>query len=150
MALYNRSAKGATGYLYIDAVQVASGSSSTQFEQFEQRNGVSVGGDTYANSTYFNGTIDNVQIYAAAISANGIASLATAAPTIATAAAALPSPVTGTTTALSVLGADDAGESNLTYTWATTGTPPAAGHLFGQRHQRRQGDDRDLYRVRRL
>ena len=43
-----------------------------------------------------------------------------------TAAAATPSPVTGTTTALSVLGADDGGESNLTYTWATTGTPPAA------------------------
>ncbi|HXU63931.1 MAG TPA: malectin domain-containing carbohydrate-binding protein [Polyangia bacterium] len=49
-----------------------------------------------------------------------------AAPTIATAAAASPSPVTGSTTALSVLGADDGGEANLTYTWATTGTPPAA------------------------
>jgi hypothetical protein len=48
-----------------------------------------------------------------------------AAPTIATAAAASPSPATGTTTALSVLGADDGGEANLTYTWATTGTPPA-------------------------
>jgi uncharacterized repeat protein (TIGR02543 family) len=48
-----------------------------------------------------------------------------APPTIATAAAASPSPVTGTTTALSVLGADDGGEANLTYTWATTGTPPA-------------------------
>jgi len=47
-------------------------------------------------------------------------------PTIATAAAASPNPVTGTTTNLSVLGADDAGEANLTYTWATTGTPPAA------------------------
>jgi uncharacterized repeat protein (TIGR02543 family) len=49
-----------------------------------------------------------------------------AAPTIATAAAASPSPVTGTTATLSALGADDGGESNLTYTWATTGTPPAA------------------------
>jgi uncharacterized repeat protein (TIGR02543 family) len=49
-----------------------------------------------------------------------------AAPTIATAAAANPNPVTGTTAALSVLGADDGGESNLTYTWATTGTPPAS------------------------
>ena len=48
-----------------------------------------------------------------------------AAPTIATPAAASPSPVTGSTTALSVLGADDNGEANLTYTWATTGTPPA-------------------------
>ena len=47
------------------------------------------------------------------------------APTVATAAAATPSPVTGTTTALSVLGADGAGEAGLTYHWATTGTPPA-------------------------
>jgi uncharacterized repeat protein (TIGR02543 family) len=48
------------------------------------------------------------------------------APTIATAAKATPNPVTASTTALSVLGADDNGEANLTYTWATTGTPPAA------------------------
>ena len=47
-------------------------------------------------------------------------------PTVATAASASPNPVTGTTCNLSVLGADDAGESNLTYTWAATGTPPAA------------------------
>jgi Malectin domain len=52
--------------------------------------------------------------------------VANAAPTIAAAAAASPSPVTGATTALSVLGADDGGEANLTYTWATTGSPPAA------------------------
>ena len=37
-----------------------------------------------------------------------------------------PDPVTGTTASLSVLGADDGGEGALTYTWATTGTPPAA------------------------
>ena len=48
-----------------------------------------------------------------------------AAPTVATPAAATPSTVTGTTTNLTVLGADQAGESNLTYTWSTTGTPPA-------------------------
>jgi subtilisin family serine protease len=47
-------------------------------------------------------------------------------PTVASPASATPSPVTGTTTALSVLGADNGGESSLTYTWATTGTPPAA------------------------
>lgn len=46
-------------------------------------------------------------------------------PTVATAASASPNPVTGTATALSVLGADDGGEANLTYTWATSGTPPA-------------------------
>jgi autotransporter-associated beta strand protein len=51
-----------------------------------------------------------------------------APPTVATPANAMPSPVTGTTTAISVLGADSdgGGESNLTYTWAVTGTPPAA------------------------
>ena len=42
-----------------------------------------------------------------------------------TPAAASPAPVTGTTATLSVLGADDGGESNLTYSWATTGSPPA-------------------------
>ena len=49
------------------------------------------------------------------------------APTVATAASATPSVVTGMTTSLSVSGADvDTGEGSLTYTWATTGTPPAA------------------------
>lgn len=47
-------------------------------------------------------------------------------PTIATPAAANPGAVTGTSTNLTVLGADDKGESALTYTWAATGTPPAA------------------------
>ena len=47
------------------------------------------------------------------------------APTVATPAAATPSPVTGTSATLSVLGADNTGEANLTYSWATMGTPPA-------------------------
>jgi hypothetical protein len=47
------------------------------------------------------------------------------APTVATPAAATPSSITGTSTALSVLGADDGGETNLSYTWVATGTPPA-------------------------
>jgi hypothetical protein len=47
-------------------------------------------------------------------------------PTVATPAAASPSPTSGTSTALSVLGADDQGEAALTYTWSTTGSPPAA------------------------
>ncbi|MEJ7597471.1 MAG: Ig-like domain-containing protein [Kofleriaceae bacterium] len=46
------------------------------------------------------------------------------APMIATPARATPAPVPGTTTQLSVLGADDGGESALVYTWAATG--PAA------------------------
>src|SRR5205809_6925429 len=45
-------------------------------------------------------------------------------PTVAQPAAANPNPVAGTTTNLSVLGADDGGEANLTYTWTANG--PAA------------------------
>jgi subtilisin family serine protease len=46
------------------------------------------------------------------------------APTVATAAAASANPVTGTTVTLTVLGADDGSEANLTYTWTAAG--PAA------------------------
>lgn len=47
-------------------------------------------------------------------------------PTVQTPASAAPAIVTGTTTTVSVLGADDGLESGLTYTWSTVGTPPAA------------------------
>ena len=47
-----------------------------------------------------------------------------APPTVAAAASASPNPVSGTTTALSVLGADDLGEANLTYAWAASGPAP--------------------------
>jgi len=52
-------------------------------------------------------------------------------PTVATAAAASPNPVTGTTTSLSVLGADDGGEANLTYAWTATATPTGSSVTFG-------------------
>ena len=41
-------------------------------------------------------------------------------PTVPTAASATPNPVTGTSTNLSVLGADSGGEATLTYTWTAT------------------------------
>src|SRR5207245_2335023 len=53
----------------------------------------------------------------------GVTIAAGAAPTVATAASATPSPVTGTTAALSVLGADDGGEANLTYQWTVASGP---------------------------
>jgi hypothetical protein len=49
-----------------------------------------------------------------------------ALPTIATDAAAAPNPVTAKTAVLSVLGADSAGESNLTYTWSLVRKPSGA------------------------
>ena len=55
----------------------------------------------------------------------GRASSGTAGPTITKVAAAAPSPVTGTTTVLSVTATDPSGNSALTYTWAAMGTPPA-------------------------
>jgi hypothetical protein len=51
-------------------------------------------------------------------------------PTVAQPAAASPNPVTGTTTALSVLGADDGGEAALTYTWQATAEPSGASPTF--------------------
>jgi hypothetical protein len=44
---------------------------------------------------------------------------ANAPPFIVTPASAAPNPVVGNTTSLSVLGGDDGGEANLTYTWST-------------------------------
>jgi hypothetical protein len=62
-----------------------------------------------------------VQATASSVTGTAAVTVTNAAPTVATAAAANPSPVTAATTALSVLGADDGGESNLIYTWAVTG-----------------------------
>src|SRR5207248_817168 len=47
-------------------------------------------------------------------------------PTVASPASANPNPVTGATTNLSVLGADDTGESSLTYTWSVQSEPAGA------------------------
>lgn len=63
-----------------------------------------------------NATVSGIEIIAAAPNN---------APAIATAATASPDTVMSTTTALSVLGSDDNGEANLTYTWAATVTPGA-------------------------
>jgi hypothetical protein len=68
------------------------------------------------NTVTNNATIGGIEI---------IASSPNIPPIVVTPPFAAPRPVTGTTTSLAVLGADDGGESNLTYTWATTGTPPA-------------------------
>jgi hypothetical protein len=75
--------------------------------------------------------------YSVSVVANGSASAVVSltiptvgndpAPTIAVPAAVTPSPATGTTASLSVLGADAAaGESTLTYTWAATTVPAGA------------------------
>jgi hypothetical protein len=52
------------------------------------------------------------------------------APTFATAPSAGADPVTTTNTTLSVLGADDGGESNLTYSWSIVASPYDGGAYF--------------------
>ncbi|MEO5915964.1 MAG: PA14 domain-containing protein [Luteolibacter sp.] len=56
---------------------------------------------------------------------SNVSVLPNAAPTVAVAPSASPATFTDTRTLLSASGADDGEGKNLTYTWATTGTPPA-------------------------
>jgi regulation of enolase protein 1 (concanavalin A-like superfamily) len=63
-------------------------------------------------------------------------------PTVQTAAAANPSSVTATTTSLSVLGADAAGESTLDYTWSASNVPAgAAAPVFSSTNGTNDGND---------
>ena len=83
-------------------------------------------GEDSGGGRLFKGSLDDIRIYNTSLTAGNVASLGNLPPTVATAAAAAPSPATGTSTLLSVLGADNLGEGNLAYTWSTTGSPPAA------------------------
>jgi len=81
------------------------------------------------------GSIDNSGLYTAPYASGGATihaasgsitkaasvTIVNAPPTVAIAAGAAPNPADGTTSFLSVLGADDAGESNITYTWSAIG-----------------------------
>src|SRR4029078_12218403 len=70
------------------------------------------------------GSIDDFRIYSRALSASEV--LALAKPTLITAAMPGASPVTTTTTTLSVLGTDQtSAASALKYAWVTAGSPPA-------------------------
>ncbi len=69
-----------------------------------------------------------VQVTSGSISTSTGITVSNSAPTISVPAGSTPATITGTQTLLSVLGADSdgGGEAALTYTWATTGIPPAA------------------------
>ncbi|OAI52842.1 hypothetical protein AYO44_16410 [Planctomycetaceae bacterium SCGC AG-212-F19] len=70
-----------------------------------------------------NAMINGIEVFSGSATSNQ-------PPTVAAAPSASPSPVGGTTTNLSVLGADDGGESNLTYTWAAASVPTGATPSF--------------------
>jgi autotransporter-associated beta strand protein len=113
---------GNTGYIYIDGVLARSATGSSVFN-LTASNSVVIGADTHAQTSFFDGDIDDVRIYNSALSSSAVAGLVDLAPTpaVTTAAAASPNPVTGTTAALSVLGADSASAGSLTYLWSASG-----------------------------
>ena len=115
---------GTTWRLYRDGQLVASAAAveSTPSENW------TIGAAKNISTTlyYFNGDISDVRVYGTAISSGAIAAMAGTPPVVTAAAASAPNPVAGVAAALSVAASDDAGPSALTYTWATTGTPPAA------------------------
>jgi len=86
-------------------------------------------GGTNASAMFTAGqNTEDVVIQAASGSVSGTATIhvvSSVGPSITSGPSAIPSPVTGTTTNLSALATDVAGESSLTYTWSTTGSPPA-------------------------
>ena len=108
--------------LYVDGVLRASGSKSSS--DFTWPTCVNIGFAGAASTRYFSGTIDDVRLYNTALSSSAVTALYNdRPPTVATAAAASPSTVSGPRTGLSVLGASAAGESTLTYSWAATSIP---------------------------
>jgi hypothetical protein len=112
----------------------ANGQATVEFSGTAAAMNAALNGLVYTPTTNFSGSdpltfITGVQILGlqTVFTTNTVSlTVAPAPPTVATPASASPSPVTGVATTLSVLGADDTGEANLKYTWATTGTPPAA------------------------
>ncbi|MFT3788441.1 MAG: polysaccharide lyase family protein [Tepidisphaeraceae bacterium] len=116
---------GTAGTLYVNGAAVATGTINLKPSSLGTTTANFIGESQFTSDPTFLGTIDDFRIYGHALTGTEVSALAK--PTVATAAAASPSPVTGTTTALSVLGADvTGGASSLTYTWSTVGTPPAA------------------------
>ena len=77
-----------------------------------------------ANTT--SGGYYQVRASSGTASGSSLLSVINRTPVVATAAAATPAIVTAKTTSLTVLGADDAAETSLTYTWAVVGVAPAA------------------------
>jgi carbonic anhydrase/acetyltransferase-like protein (isoleucine patch superfamily) len=123
---------GTTGTLYVNGSAVATNNAMSL-------NPASLGqttqdwlGKSQFGDPNLKGSIDDFRVYSAAASAGTIAAMYAAGaasashmPSVATAAGASPAPVTGTTTTLSALGTETAGESNLTYTWSMTSGPAA-------------------------
>ena len=110
-----RSGNTITGYESSDGnTWIEDGSETIAFTNTTIYVGLEVDADN--NSALNTSTFDNVALL---VGGNSV-------PTVAHAAAAATNPVTGTSVALSVLGADANGESHLTYSWTATTVPSGA------------------------
>ena len=107
-----RSCNYFSGYYSTDGTTWAQIGSAVQVNMNET-SAVGFAATSGASSTLNTATFSNVSV------------AADTKPTISVAAAASSSTVTGTTVNLSVLGADDKGESNLKYTWSLIDYPAA-------------------------
>jgi O-glycosyl hydrolase len=99
------------------------GSSGTSWTQLGSSFSITMGSTIYVG--LITSAHSSSQLATATFSGSALTGTGNQTPTVATPAAASPSTVTGATATLSVLGADDAGEGNLIYSWAATGAPPA-------------------------
>jgi hypothetical protein len=125
--LYTLTANIGSVQVYLDTVQKAATTSYLSGTTTYNPPDTILFGKYLTGSYAYGGKLDDIRMYTRALSVADVKLLYTQGPpTVATGAAATPSTVTGNKTFLTVLGADDAGEANLTYKWATTGTPPAA------------------------
>ena len=93
---------------------------STSAGKIDSKSGMFTAGTTSATAT-ITATVDQT---------SATVTVTNQSPTVATVASATASPVIGTTTTLSVLGADDAGEANLSYSWVATPSSGAAMPTF--------------------
>jgi Concanavalin A-like lectin/glucanases superfamily len=116
---------GNIGTMYLNGAAVATNTNMTIHPAaLGNTNRNWLGDSQYPGDPNFLGRIDDFRIYGIALSAQQVQQLAQ--PLITKASAAGANPVTTTSTLLSVLATDaTAGETALTYTWSTIGTPPA-------------------------
>ncbi len=129
---YRVSGQVTTGGTPLPGVTVSDGTHSSQTDELGQYVLVGLDAGTYtltptrSGQTFIPVSKDVTITSADVAGVDFTTTVVNAPPTVATAAAATPNPVTtGKTATLSVLGADDNGEAGLTYTWLQQGGYPA-------------------------
>jgi len=115
---------GSVGTLYVNGIAVGTNTGMTLHPGDLGSTTLNYLGKSQYADPAFLGSIDDFRIYGRALSAAEVLRLMK--PAVAVAALGTPNPTGGTTAQLKVTGNDALStEAGLTYTWATTGSPPA-------------------------